>query len=56
METQQDANAAPAYEDLGLQKEFAFTRFALHMVDRVAMFDVGIEAENHKRLSDFVIE
>ena len=55
------ANAAAAHENLGLQKEFPFTRLALHVIDRVAVLDVGIEAENHKdwvieSLSDLVIE
>src|ERR1019366_1912892 len=45
------ADAAATHEDLGLQQEFAFTRFALHVVDRVAVLHVGIEAENHREIT-----
>jgi hypothetical protein len=47
------ADALSAHEDLRLKQFFALARFALHVIDGVAVFDVGIEAENHKR---FVIE
>src|SRR5581483_8392448 len=40
-------NAAATHEDLRLQQQFALTRFALHVVDRVLVLDVSIEAENH---------
>jgi hypothetical protein len=43
-------NAAAAHKDLGLQKLFAFARFALHVVDGVAVFYVCIKAKNHKRV------
>jgi hypothetical protein len=36
-----------------LQQEFAFAGFALHVVDGVAVLNVGIEAEDHE---EFVIE
>ena len=39
-----------AHEDLGLQQLFALAGFTLDVIDGVAVFDVGIEAENHKNL------
>jgi hypothetical protein len=30
-----------------LQKLLAFARFALHVVDRVSVFNIGVKAENH---------
>ncbi len=41
-------DAAAAHEDLSLEELFALARFALHVVDGIAMFDVGIKAKNHK--------
>ena len=46
------ADAPSAHEDLSLKQFFALARFALHVVDGVAVFDVGIEAKDHK---NFVI-
>jgi hypothetical protein len=46
------ADAAPADEDLGLQQALAFAGFALHVVNRIYVLDVGIEAKNHE---NFVI-
>ena len=43
------ADTPSTHEDLRLQQFLALARFALHVVDGVAVFDVGIEAENHKR-------
>jgi hypothetical protein len=37
----------PSDEDLRLQQLFAFARFALHVVDRVFVTNVGIETKNH---------
>ena len=42
------AYTAATHEDLRLQEEFPFTRLTLHVVDGVAVLDVGIEAENHR--------
>ena len=42
------ADAAAADEDLRLQEQIALARLALHVVDRVHMLHIGIEAENHK--------
>jgi hypothetical protein len=30
-----------------LQQQLVFTRFTLHVINRVAMFHVGIEAKDH---------
>ena len=49
------ADAASANEDLGLEQLFALAGFALHVVDGVAVLDVGIEAKNHKEFCDRVI-
>ncbi|PYV96521.1 MAG: hypothetical protein DMG86_20325, partial [Acidobacteria bacterium] len=35
------------YKDLSLQQQFVFARFALHVINSVAMFYVGIEAKDH---------
>jgi hypothetical protein len=45
------ADTSAAHEDLGLEQFFALAGFALHVVDGVAVFDVGIEAENHKNFA-----
>ena len=47
------ADASAAHEDLGLEQFFALARFALHVVDGVAVFYVSVKAKNHK---EFVIE
>jgi len=44
-------DAASANEDLGLKKKIAFASLALHVVDRVVVFDIRVEAKNH--LCDF---
>lgn len=41
------ADAAAFDEDLRLQKLLAFSRFALHVIDRVFVPNVGVESENH---------
>jgi hypothetical protein len=41
------ADTSSADEDLRLQKQFVLPRFALDVVDRVLVLDVGIEAKNH---------
>ena len=39
---------APSFhKHLGLQQQLVFTRFTLHVINRVAMFHVGIEAKDH---------
>jgi hypothetical protein len=43
------ADAPATHEDLGLKQFFAFACFALHVVDGVAVFNVGIKSENHGR-------
>src|ERR1700692_1326608 len=44
------ADAASADKDLGLQETVAFARFALHVVHRVIVLHIGIEAKNHLSL------
>src|SRR5208337_3691518 len=41
------ANAAAANEDLGLEELFAFAGFALHVIDRVLVANVGVKAKDH---------
>jgi len=41
------ADAAALDEDLRLQKLLALARFALHVIDRVFVPNVGVESENH---------
>src|SRR5438067_1899856 len=41
------ADTASFYEDLCLQQEIRFSRLALHVVNRVLVLNVGIEAKNH---------
>jgi len=41
------ADAAAADEDLGLEQFFALAGLTLHVVNGVAVLDVGIEAKNH---------
>ncbi len=42
------ANAASAQKDLGLQQCFLLAGFALHVIDRTFVLDVGVEAKNHE--------
>ena len=42
------ANAPASNKDLRLQQKIRLTRLALHVVNRVLMLYVSIEAENHK--------
>ena len=44
------SNAAPFDEYLRLQQALAFAGFALHVVDRVLLLDVGIKAKDHEGL------
>ena len=44
------AHAAAAHEHLGLEQFFALARLALHVVDGVAVFYVGVKSKNHKNL------
>src|SRR5216683_2304329 len=44
-------HATAAHEDLRLQQKLAFARFALHVVNRLTVLYVSIEAENHKKLA-----
>jgi hypothetical protein len=39
------ADAVAFYEDLRLQEQIVLTRFALHVVDGLSYFGVGIESE-----------
>ena len=41
------ADAAAAHEHLGLQQKLAFAGFALHVVDGVAVLNVGVKSEDH---------
>jgi len=49
------ADAASANKDLSLQEQFVFTRFALHVVNRAFVLDVGIEAKNHGVLINLIL-
>ena len=40
-------DAAAAYEHLGLQDEFVFARFALHVINGIALLHIGIKTKNH---------
>jgi len=42
------ADAPTAHEHLSLEQFFALARLALHVVDGVAVFYVGVKAKNHK--------
>lgn len=42
------ADAASTDKNLGLQQQLALSSFALHMVNRVRVLDVGIKAKNHR--------
>ena len=46
------ADAASAHKNLCLEQQIAFTRLALHVINRVHVLHIGIEAENHR---DWVI-
>ena len=41
------ADTAATHEYLGLQQQLAFAGLALHVVDGVALLDVGVKAKNH---------
>ena len=43
------ADTASTHEDLRLQQQITLARLALHVVDSVTVFYVGIEAENHRQ-------
>ena len=45
------ANAPAADKDLRLQQKIRLARLALHVVNRVLMLYVSVEAENHKLIS-----
>ena len=40
-------DAAATHKHLGLQDELVFPSFTLHVVDRVALLHIGVEAKNH---------
>src|SRR5205807_2014329 len=50
------ANAPSADEDLGLEKQIGFAGLALHVIDRVFVLNVGIEAKDHGRESVVAFE
>src|SRR5258707_925176 len=42
------ADATSAHEYLGLQQKLALAGFALHVVHRIVVFHIGVEAEDHR--------
>jgi hypothetical protein len=49
------ADTPAAHEYLSLEQSLALARFTLHVIDRIVVLYIGIEAENHGRTESLAV-